>query len=299
MTYLKFKSVNPWLELLSFILKLMKRFAAAALLLAFAYADGHEEAEETMDETKEQAEDQLKDAWDATSNWFSARQEPVAYESIMPAEGKCSLSGHYGWFQRVGIDMVFIRETVGDCPMEEGNIALTWAEMDDPDTPGVSEAFYCAVTYRDGKPAALQTDIRAKTMDGKNIDMAAWASEPESPEVWCSAQHSNGDCERHTTDAWNRVVSEPQTNFPYTSEGSMQSTSCTLFRTSTSPNETFEIKNGTPYTVRTGYILYKDEAAMQAGEAGDHGAGAAVEMTFSAAATLLAGAAAAVAATVF
>ena len=184
--------------------------------------------------------------------------------------------------------------------MEDGNVAVTWAEMDDPDQPGVAEAFYCAVTFREDKPAALQTDIKAKTMDGKNIDMAAWAGvADESPEVWCSAQHSNGDCERHTTDAWNRVVSEPQTNFPYTSDGNMQSTACSLFRPSSSPNETFEIKNGTPYTVRTGYILYKDEAAFSAGEAGDHAAGVAVEMTFSAAATLLAGAAAAVVATVF
>ena len=54
---------------------------------------------------------------------------------------------------------MFIRETVGDCAMAEGNIALTWAEMDDPETPGVSEAFYCMVTYRDGKIAAARTDV--------------------------------------------------------------------------------------------------------------------------------------------
>ena len=269
----------------------MKRFAAAALVLAFAYA----QTEETVDDTKEEAEDQLADAWESTSSWFSAKQEPVAYSSLAAAGDKCSLTGHYGWFQRVGIDFVFIRETVGDCAMAEGNVALTWVEMDDPETPGVSEAFYCAITFRDGKPAAAQTDIRAKTMDGEDIDMAAWTA--VTPTEWCSAQ--DGPCARHTTDAWNRVASEPQTNFPYTSEGDKQSTSCSLFRPSSSPNETFEIKNGTPYTVRTGYILYADDAAMTAGTALDSGVGAAVEMTFSAAATLLAGAAAAVVATAF
>ena len=59
----------------------------------------------------------------------------------------------------MGIDYVLIRETVGDCAMAEGNIALTWGEMDDPDTPGKSEAFYCMVTYRDGKIAAARTDV--------------------------------------------------------------------------------------------------------------------------------------------
>ena len=131
-------------------------------------------------------------------------------------------------------------------------------------------------------------------MDGTEVDMASFTA--VTPTEWCGTE---GACKRHTTDAWNRVASEPQTNFPYTSEGDKQSTSCTLFRPSKSPNQTFEIKNGTPYTVRTGYILYADEAAMEAGTAADHAAGVAVEMTFEAAATLLAGAAAAVVATVF
>ena len=59
--------------------------------------------------------------------------------------------------------------------------------MDDPDTPGLSEAFYCMVTYRDGKSAAVETDIRYKTMDGKYIDMAAWTN--LTPTEWCSEQH--------------------------------------------------------------------------------------------------------------
>ena len=81
----------------------MKRFAAAALVLAFAYA----QTEETVDDTKEEAEDQLADAWESTSSWFSAKQEPVAYSSLAAAGDKCSLTGHYGWFQRVGLDFVF------------------------------------------------------------------------------------------------------------------------------------------------------------------------------------------------
>ena len=131
----------------------MKRFAAAALVLAFAYAQS---TEDEMNDKKEEAEDQLADAWEATSDWFSSRQEPVAFSSLEASGDQCSLTGHYGWFSRLGLDFVFIRETVGDCAMAEGNIALTWAEMDgeDEEYGATIEGFYCMVTYRDGKPAA-------------------------------------------------------------------------------------------------------------------------------------------------
>ena len=91
--------------------------------------------------------------------WYSSKQEPVAFTSIPASGDGCSLTGHYEWFSAMGLDYVLIRETVGDCAMAEGNIALTWGEMDDPDTPGKSEAFYCMVTYRDGKIAAARTDV--------------------------------------------------------------------------------------------------------------------------------------------
>ena len=42
----------------------------------------------------------------------------------------------------------------------------------------------------------------------------------------------------------------------------------------------FAIKSGTPYTVQTGYIIYEDEAAMNAGISSDVGNGDAIEMIF-------------------
>ena len=265
----------------------MKRFAAT-LFIAFAYA----QAETEEDDKKE--DDPLADGWEGVSNWFSAKQEPVAWESIA-AGNPCKLSGHYGWFRKVGLSSVFIRETVSDCAMTEGQIALTWAEIENPDEAGDKEAFYCRVVFRDGKEAAAQNDILAKTMDGPDITMAAWST--TSPLEWCKGDAF--ECERQTTDQWTRVLTEPQTNFPYESEGLKQSTSCTVWRQSSTPNNHFEIKNGTPYMVNTGYILYATEADFESGSPAGAQTGAAVEMTFEAAASLLAGAAVAVVATVF
>ena len=269
----------------------MKRFAAAlsALFLAFAYAQDETETE------GEEEEDPLKDGWGAVSDWFSAKQEPVAWESI-PEPAPCSLSGHYGWFRKVGISSVFIRETVADCAMAEGNIALTWAEVENPDEAGDIEGFYCTIVYKEGKQAAQQSDIYAKTLDGAGVDFAAWAA--VAPTEWCKDE-ATADCKRQTSDQWTRVLTEPQTNFPYESDGDKQSTSCTLWRQSKTPNNAFEIKNGAPYKVTTGYMLYADATGLGAGTSVADAAGVAVEMTFEAAASLLAGAAVAVAATVF
>ena len=272
----------------------MKRFVAA-LFIALAYADGHEGEEEG---DSEEAQDQLADAWEATSDWFSSKQEPVSWSSIV-TPSPCLLSGEYGWFKKVGINSVFIRETVSGCQMAEDNVALTWAQIENPDEAGESEAFYCTVIYKEDKPAAMQGDIYSKTLDGTGIDFDALKN--VAPDEWCADEAADG-CKRHQVDQWARVLTEPQTNFPYTSEGDKQSTSCTVFRTSSSPNAAFDIKNGMAYKVGTGYMLYTDMTAMKAGDpeglmASD--TGAITEMTFEAAATLLAGAAAAVVATVF
>merc|ERR1719273_32537 len=248
----------------------MKRFAAA-LFVAFAYAQDAE----TDAEGEDKKDDPLADGWDSVSDWFSAKQEPVEWESI--AEGAlCRLGGHYGWFRKVGLSSVFIRETVSDCAMSEGT--------------------YCTIVYKEGKQAAVQSDIYAKTMDGTGVDFAAWAG--VAPTEWCKDE-ATANCKRQTSDQWTRVLTEPQTNFPYESDGDKQSTSCTLWRQSKTPNNAFEIKNGTPYKVTTGYMLYADKTAQDAGTSAADAAGVAVEMTFEAAATLLAGAAVAVVATVF
>ena len=219
----------------------MKRFAAAALFFAFAYA--MEEEGEENDQDKQ--EDQLADAWEATSDWFSSKQEPVSWDSIVTPD-PCLLSGEYGWFKKVGISAVFIRETVSGCQMAEGNVALTWANIQNPDEAGKSEAFYCTVIFREDKPAAMQGDIYSKSLDGTGIEAAIDSA--VAPEDWCADADVAG-CKRHQVDQWSRVLTEPQTNFPYTSENDKQSTSCTVWRKSDSPNAAFEVKNGMPYSV--------------------------------------------------
>ena len=124
----------------------MKRFAAA-LFVALAYAN------DPPAEEGDKEDDPLADGWESVSDWFSARQEPVEWESI--AEGApCRLGGHYGWFRRMGFNSVFIRETVSDCQMAEGSIALTWAQIENPDEAGMYEGTYCTVVYKEGKQAA-------------------------------------------------------------------------------------------------------------------------------------------------
>ena len=188
----------------------MKRFVAA-LFIALAYADGHE-GEEDMEE---KAEDELADAWDATADWFSSKQEPVSWTSIVTGD-PCLLSGEYGWFKKVGINAVFIRETVSGCQMAEDNVALTWAQIENPDDAGESEAFYCTVIFKEDKPAAMQGDIYSKTLDGTGIDFDVFKD--IAPDEWCADEEADG-CKRHQVDQWSRVLTEPQTNFPYTSEG--------------------------------------------------------------------------------
>ena len=266
----------------------MKRFAAA-LFVALAYAN------DPPAEEGDKEDDPLADGWESVGNWFSARQEPVEWESI--AEGApCRLGGHYGWFRKVGFSSVFIRETVSDCQMAEGNIALTWAQIENPDEAGMYEGTYCTAVYKEGKQAAQQNDIYAKTLDGAGVDFASWSG--VAPTEWCKDE-ATADCKRQSTDQWTRVLTEPQTNFPYESDGDKQSASCTLWRRSETANNAFPIKNGTPYKVTTGYMLYADKTAQDAGTSAADAAGVAVEMTFEAAATLLAGAAVAVVATVF
>ena len=187
----------------------MKRFAAA-LFFALAFANDPE----VEGDSEETQEDQLADAWDATSDWFSTKQEPVSWDSIVTPD-PCLLSGEYGWFQKLGISAVFIRETVSGCAMVEGNVALTWAQIENPDEAGYSEAFYCTVIFREDKPAAQQSDIYSKTMEGTGIDFESFKS--ASPDEWCKDE-ATANCKRHQVDQWSRVLTEPQTNFPYKSD---------------------------------------------------------------------------------
>jgi len=73
--------------------------------------------------------------------------------------------------------------------------------------------------------------------------------------------------------------------------GDMSSSSCSAFRLSSTNDNHIEIKNGTPYSVMTGYKIYADQAAFDAGTVTSNGSGAKQTMTFEAAAAVAAGAA--------
>ena len=112
----------------------MKRFSVLCALFAIVFA---QEAEESSDDGN---------TWEDIKNWASAKQDPVEFMTII-APTPCMLKGAYGWFRKVGTDNVFIRETVHGCEIEDKSYVLTWAVLDDPDEPGMQEAFYCHVEY--------------------------------------------------------------------------------------------------------------------------------------------------------
>ena len=72
----------------------------------------------------------------------------------------------------------------------------------------------------------------------------------------------------------------------------MSAVTCSIERKPSTPNNHFSIKTGTPYKVKTGYKIYADKAAYDAGTVESEKAGVMVEMVFESAARLAAGAAA-------
>ena len=203
------------------------------------------------------------------------------------------LKGAYGWFQKVGLSSVFIRQTVYGCDIADGAKVLTYGAYTDPDdADGSQEAYYCVVDYKKGQESANQSQIYVKTLDTPGtIDLAyslndLWSS--ISPDDWCKDEEF---CKRQTADQWTRVLTEPKTNFPFDNQDDEKSAvSCSVWRSSKTPNNVLEIKNGTPYRVSTGYKIYNTGANLTNGAPDFEGKGVVVEMTFEAASYLLAGA---------
>ena len=124
-------------------------------------------------------------------------------------------------------------------------------------------------------------------MDGKGIDIGSW--DAASPNTWCD--ESNEDCKRQTTDQWTRLLTDPETNFPFDNQDDGKSAvSCSVWRANKTPNNAMEIKLGTPYKVQTGYKIYATGADLTNGATTASGNGLLQEMTFDAASYLLAGA---------
>ena len=98
-------------------------------------------------------------------DFLAQNQEPVEWESISVA-GPCKLNGSYGWYSRVAIEQVFIRANVFGCEFPTDAKVLTWAEVEDPDTPGNIEGFYCSLTYSQEESSAVRFSIDVQTHTG-------------------------------------------------------------------------------------------------------------------------------------
>jgi len=72
------------------------------------------------------ADGKAKEIASAVGDWFSSRQEPVAFTAIADAN-PCMLDGNYGWFKSVGVSQVWISHTVSGCEIPDGAMVLTWA----------------------------------------------------------------------------------------------------------------------------------------------------------------------------
>ena len=113
----------------------MKRFAFLCALAAIGFA-------EDTDGT-----DGGSDTWEDIKNWASAKQEQVEFMTIV-APSPCLLKGAYGWYRKIGTDNSFIRQTVHGCDITDASKVLTWAVIENPDEPGMQEAYYCTVDYK-------------------------------------------------------------------------------------------------------------------------------------------------------
>ena len=132
----------------------MKLYATLFALAAVAFAEGEENEE-------------ADGTWEDIKSWASSKQEPVEFDSIL-TPNPCMLKGTYGWFQRLGVSAVFIRQTVWGCDIADGAKVLTYGAYNDPDdADGPQEAYYCTVEYKQDQETASQSQIYVKTMDTK------------------------------------------------------------------------------------------------------------------------------------
>jgi len=181
----------------------MKLFIAALALFAIAVNADDAEDVDHADMDHEEAEAEADSTMDSVSSWFSARQEPVAFTSIIPAgDGVCVLDGTYGWFQLAGVAQVFIGHTVSGCDIADGAKVLQWAEIEDPDTPGNVEGFYCTIEFDQSESsAAMGADVETQT--GTDIDYSSWDMVVRTD--WCKqveGAEDNSECTRQSASSW-------------------------------------------------------------------------------------------------
>jgi len=153
----------------------MKRFIAALFATA-AFAQDEETTEDPAATTEE--ETSASDVAEGVSDWLSSRQDAVEFTTIESGQA-CMLGGNYQGFKNIGLQGVSIRHTVSDCDIQEGAIVLTWAEIEDPDTPGNLEGFYCSIEFSQSNATAMASaDVETQT--GTGLDYDDWDSIPRT-----------------------------------------------------------------------------------------------------------------------
>jgi len=270
----------------------MKRFIAAIALFAVAVNamddDDHDDHDHDDDGTDGGSGDSTMDS---VSSWFSARQEPVAFTSIADAD-PCMLDGTYGWFQLAGVQQVFIGHTVSGCDIPDGARVLSWAEIEDPETPGNIEGFYCTIEFDQSEDTAMSSaDLETQT--GTDIDYASWDDVVRTD--WCKqteGSEENPECKRQSASSWQKLALNAEENYPisYDATTEIGSATCTGRRMLDTPNAYMTIKSGA-YSVKSGYKIYNSKADYDGGVTAMSGNGSAQEFMFEGAATLFAGAA--------
>jgi hypothetical protein len=268
----------------------MNRYIAAIALFAVAVnaMDDEDHDDHDHDDTDGGSGDSTMDS---VSSWFSARQEPVAFTSIATAN-PCLLDGTYGWFQLAGVQQVFIGHTVSGCDIPDGARVLSWAEIEDPETPGNVEGFYCTIEFDQSEDTAMgSADLETQT--GTDIDYASWNEVVRTD--WCKqteGSEENSECTRQSASSWQKLALNAEENYPisYDVATSKGSATCTGRRMLDTPNAYMAIKSGT-YSVKSGYKIYNNLADYDGAVVAMSGNGSAQEFMFEGAATLFAGAA--------
>jgi len=167
--------------------------------------------EEGAAETAEEGDDSYAEK---AEKWFNDRQEPVAFTSLAEAN-PCMLDGNYGWFKTTGIDQVWIQHTVSGCDIYDGSIVLAWAQIEDPDTPGNVEGFYCYIEFDQSNVSAMASaDVETQT--GTGVDYAEWNDIVRTQ--WCLELDEEGnkhaECDRQSVSQWQKLGTDAQTNYP-------------------------------------------------------------------------------------
>lgn len=102
-------------------------------------------------------------------NFLYEEKEPVSFNSIETAD-PYTLTGSYGEWDSAGMSFAFISMTLGGGEVPDDGYVLTWAQIEDPETPGNIEGFYCSVKY--SQTETYGDEISIETFEGTSVDFS-------------------------------------------------------------------------------------------------------------------------------